>query len=735
MSEDFVSLVGTLEKILYTNPENGFLIGTFITENSIRPITVKGIVFNTHEHETLRLKGSWENHKTYGRQFSIREFMPVEPTSEEGIIRYLSSEVFKGIGKITAERIVKKFGKDTFKIIDSSPKLLSKVKGVGRKQQKSLLDAWDAQRGLRDVMTFLRGVGISHAYAQRIFVKNGLNSIPLIKANPYQLTDIPGIGFLTADGIARNLGFDNNSPHRADAGLLYMLEQQALNGHTCFPRRDLLEKTVQDLNIDSSMLESSIRQLLEDRLLNSDKIEDASGNEQELVSRPRFYKAERRVAENIFRILNSEAYTVYEGESYLIEEQELKVGLKLDPAQREAVEAALQHKVLIITGGPGTGKTTIVRFILGLMRTRIPAIALAAPTGRAAKRITETTGAAASTIHRLLEASNIGFKRDRENPLEQELLILDETSMIDTLLMDSLLEAVPSASRLILVGDVDQLPSVGAGAVLSDLIESGLIPVVRLDHIFRQAADSFITVNAHKVRRGEMPDFSSSNRQTEDDNQLLDFYFIKESNPEKIVEKILLMSTERIPQRFELDPMMDIQVLTPMHRGVTGAINLNRKLQDVINPDAKGLEHLEQWFRIGDKVMQQQNDYEKLVFNGDLGRIVNCDPKTKELHVKFDQQIVHYQGKEIDQLSLAYAITVHKSQGSEYSAVIVPLTTHHYMMLQRNLLYTAITRGKQLVVLIGTDSAIKKAVENEGSTRRFTGLLHQLSELGAAPLF
>ena len=651
------------------------------------------------------------------------------------MVRYLSSEVFKGIGKKTAERIVKKFGKDTFKIIDSSPKLLSKVKGVGRKQQKSVLAAWDDQRGLRDVMTFLRGVGISHAYAQRIFAKNGLNSIPLIKANPYQLTDIPGIGFLTADGIARNLGFDKNSPHRADAGLLYMLEQQALNGHTCFPRKDLLEKTVQELNIDSSMLESSIRQLLEDRLLNSEKIEDASGIEQELVSRPRFYKAERRVAENIFRILNSEAYTVYEGESYLIEEQERKVGLKLDPAQREAVEAALQDKVLIITGGPGTGKTTIVRFILGLMRTKIPAIALAAPTGRAAKRITETTGAAASTIHRLLEASNIGFQRDRENPLEQELLILDETSMIDTLLMDSLLEAVPSASRLILVGDVDQLPSVGAGAVLSDLIESGSIPVVRLDHIFRQAADSIITVNAHKVRRGEMPDFSSSNRQTEDDNQLLDFYFIKESNPEKIVEKILLMSTERIPQRFELDPMMDIQVLTPMHRGVTGAINLNRKLQDVINPDAKGLEHREQWFRIGDKVMQQQNDYEKLVFNGDLGRIVNCDPKTKELHVQFDQQIVHYQGKELDQLSLAYAITVHKSQGSEYSAVIVPLTTHHYMMLQRNLLYTAITRGKQLVVLIGTDSAIKKAVENEGSTRRFTGLLHQLSELGAAPLF
>jgi len=566
MAEDDVNLVGTLEKIVYSNPENGFLIGTFLTENSTRPITVKGIVFNTRERETLRLKGNWENHKVYGRQFSIREFMPVEPTSAEGMVRYLSSEVFKGIGEKTAQHIVNKFGKDTFKIIDSSPELLSKVKGVRKKQQKSLLAAWDEQRGLRDVMTFLRGVGISHAYAQRIFAKNGLNSIPLIKANPYQLTDIPGIGFLTADGIARNLGFDKNSPHRAAAGLLYMLEQQALNGHSCFPRQTLLEKTSQELDIEAEMLESSIRQLLDDSLLHSEKIRNKNADEEELISRPRFYKAEQRVAENIYRILNSEAYTVFEGESSLIDEQERKVGLQLDPAQREAVEAALQHKVLIITGGPGTGKTTIVRFILGLMRPRIPSIGLAAPTGRAAKRITETTGSAASTIHRLLEASNIGFQRDREKPLEQELLILDETSMIDTLLMDSFLEAVPSASRLILVGDVDQLPSVGAGAVLLDLIESGTIPVVRLDHIFRQAADSFITVNAHKVRQGKVPDFSALSQKADAGKELLDFYFIKESNPEKIVEKILLMSTERIPQRFELDPMMDIQVLTPMHR-------------------------------------------------------------------------------------------------------------------------------------------------------------------------
>ncbi|MED5483370.1 MAG: ATP-dependent RecD-like DNA helicase [SAR324 cluster bacterium] len=735
MAEDDVNLVGTLEKIVYSNPENGFLIGTFLTENSAIPITVKGIVFNTRERETLRIKGYWENHKVYGRQFSIREFMPVEPTSVEGMVRYLSSEVFKGIGEKTAQHIVNKFGKDTFKIIDSSPELLSKVKGVRKKQQKSLLAAWDEQRGLRDVMTFLRGVGISHSYAQRIFAKNGLNSIPLIKANPYQLTDIPGIGFLTADGIASNLGFNKNSPHRAAAGLLYMLEQQALNGHTWFPYQTLLEKTAQELDIQVEMLKSSIQQLLDDSLLHSEEIQNINFEEEKLISRPRYYKAEQRVAENIYRILNSEAYTIFEGESSLIDEQERKVGLQLDPAQRDAVEAALQHKVLIITGGPGTGKTTIVRFMLGLMRPRIPSIGLAAPTGRAAKRITETTGSAAFTIHRLLEASNIGFQRDRENPLEQELLILDETSMIDTLLMDSFLEAVPSASRLILVGDVDQLPSVGAGAVLLDLIESGTIPVVRLDHIFRQAADSYITINAHKVRQGKVPDFSALSQKEDADKELLDFYFIKESNPEKIVEKILLMSTKRIPQRFELDPMMDIQVLTPMHRGVTGSIHLNRKLQEKMNPDAKGLQHREQWFRIGDKVMQQQNDYEKQVFNGDLGRIVSCDPKTKELHIKFEQGIVHYQAKELDQLSLAYAITVHKSQGSEYSAVILPLTTHHYMMLQRNLLYTAITRGKQLVVLIGTEAAISKAVENEGTMRRFTGLQYQLSELGLTPLF
>ncbi|MCS5552569.1 MAG: AAA family ATPase, partial [SAR324 cluster bacterium] len=516
----------------------------------------------------------------------------------------------------------------------------------------------------------------------------------------------------------------------ATAGLLYMLEQQVLNGHTCYPLSDLLGKTASELLIEKTSLEEPLNQLIEDRLIHCAEQNDENGEKQKFITRIRYYRAEQRIAENIFRILKSKAYTIFERESSLIEEQERKVGLKLDQAQREAVSAVLKHKVLIVTGGPGTGKTTLVRFILGLMRPKIPSIALAAPTGRAAKRITETTGSSSSTIHRLLEATNVGFQRNRENPLDQELIIIDETSMIDTLLMDSLLEAVPSASRLIIVGDVDQLPSVGAGTVLQDFIKSGSIPVVRLNHIFRQAYGSFITVNAHKVRRGELPSVNKSFKQSDLKNQLQDYYFIEESDQNKIVEKILLLNTERIPQRFKLDPMKEIQVLTPMHRGITGASQLNRNLQEKINPDAKGIEHREQWFRVGDKIMQQQNDYEKQVFNGDLGRVVDCDQDSKELYVKFEQSHIHYKSNELDQLTLAYAITVHKSQGSEYSAVIMPITTHHYMMLQRNLLYTAITRGKQLVVLIGTSAAVRIAVENQGTLNRYTGLLNQFSEWG-----
>ncbi len=725
MNESEITLVGTLERIVFSNPENGFLIATFRKEKSVTPITIKGTVFDVQDQQTLRLKGRWETHPQYGRQFSVSEFMTIEPTSLEGIQSYLASGVFPGIGEKTAARIVKKFGERTFTVIDETPDELLKVKRFTKKQLKGVLEVRESQREFRDVMTFLHGIGISRAFAQRVYSAYGMNAIPVIKSNPFQLTEVSGIGFLSADAVARKLGFDENSPQRAAAGVIFMLEQQALNGHTCFPHNSLREKTVEELRIRKDVVSPTLERLREDRLITGITGSSPDGQTLEMLARPRFANAEQRIVENLHRILESEAFTSFGREDRLLAAEEKRLGIQLDSVQLDAIYASLQNKVLIITGGPGTGKTTLVRFILGVMSRRIPSLALAAPTGRAAKRLTETTGKQASTIHRLLEADNLGFQRNRDQPLEAELLIIDETSMIDTLLMDALLEAVPSPARLVLVGDVDQLPSVGAGMVLRDLIDSGMIPVVRLERIFRQAANSLITVNAHNVRQGVLPELPDSRASAE----LQDFYFIRETEPERIVDKVVLMANERIPARFGFDPFLEIQVLTPMHRGLTGSINLNRRLQAAMNPEGKGFELHEQHFKVGDKVMQQQNDYDKQVFNGDMGMIRACDPQSREVHVEFDQGIVRYNGKDLDQLALAYAISVHKSQGSEYAAVLLPFTTHHYVMLQRNLLYTALTRGKRLVILIGTEKAVRIAVNNAEAHTRYTALPQQFQEL------
>lgn len=723
MPHDQVTLTGTLQRIVYSQPESGFLIGRFLVDDTETAITVKGTVFNVGDHETLKLKGRWHEHPTYGPQFEISEFMPVRPTSLDGMKRYLASGAFKNIGEATAQKIVARFGEDTFETIDRNPQALLRSKVLNRKQFKSLTASWGEQRELREVMSFLHGLGISASYAKKIHDEYGLSSIATIQDNPYRLTEVAGIGFLTADGIARRLGFDENSPERAAAGLLYMLDQQALNGHTCYPEPELSGQTSSELRIHPDVIAGALQQLRRDRLVKA--MEPEEGNQQPtLIARPRFYYAEQRIAENFTRILNTKGFTDFPDPAPLIAEQEQRQKLRLDPIQREAVEAALQHKVLIITGGPGTGKTTIIRFILMLLRPHIPAIALAAPTGRAGKRLAEATGAGASTIHRLLEANNFGFQRNRDEPLEQELLVLDESSMIDTLLMDSLLDAIPSQSRLVLVGDVDQLPSVGAGAILLNCIECGQVPVVRLEHIYRQGEGSRITLNAHAVRQGQLPELE----RVDASGPLRDFYFIREPEPEQVVEKILTLATKRIPERFGMDPLFDIQVITPMHRGVTGTVNLNTRLQAVLNPEGKGLEYREREFWIRDKVMQQQNNYDKQVFNGDMGVIVGCDPVSKNLHVQFDQEVVQYEGKELEQLALAYAISVHKSQGSEYPAVVMPLTTHHYVMLQRNLLYTALTRGKQLVILVGTEQAVKQAVRNDQTLTRYTLLPHEFSQ-------
>ncbi|MGK5095150.1 ATP-dependent RecD-like DNA helicase [Deltaproteobacteria bacterium TL4] len=726
MSQEEVTLVGTLERIIYENPEAGFLIGHFLQEKSSTPITIKGTLFNIALHDTLQLKGRWENHKVYGTQFGVTEFMPVLPTSLEGMERYLASDVFKGIGKRTAKRIVKTFGEQTFDIIDNSPEeLLKKVPRFNKKHFNAIMAVREDQKGIREVMSFLHGLGISQSYAYKIFNKYGFSAVPLIQTNPYQLTEIQGIGFLIADTIARKIGFDENSIERATAGGLYMLEQLASQGHTCYPRALLVQKTHEELKIDVEVLEKAITQSLNDRFLKKHTGSSSpakSGNE--LIARPRYYYAEQRIAENLYRVMSSQAFTSFEHETFLIRKKEAQLNITLDPVQREAIAAALKHKVLIITGGPGTGKTTIIRFILALMHSHIPAIALAAPTGKAAKRLSETTESPASTIHRLLEAGNTGFTKNRENPLDYELLIIDETSMIDTLLMDALLEAIPSSSRLVLVGDVDQLPSVGAGTILLDLIQSKLVPVIRLETVFRQAENSLITVNAHKVRKGQFPNILRS-----ENENLQDFYFIREHDQNRIVDKIITMVTERIPSRFGLDPLMELQVLSPMHRGLTGTINLNQRLQNALNPSTKSLTHRDQLFKVGDKVMQQQNWYEQDVFNGDAGIICEINAETKEIRVEYDQATILYQAGDLDQLLLAYAISVHKSQGSEYPAVILPLTSHHYMMLQRNLVYTALTRGKQLVIIIGTEKALQMAIDNDSPALRYTALNLELDQV------
>ncbi len=723
MSQEEITLIGSIDRIIYEQPETGFLIASFCEEQGKHAITIKGTIFNVSEEDLIQIKGNWENHRIYGKQLAVKEFMPVLPSSSIGIERYLVSEI-PGIGRTTAKRIVKKFGEDTFRVIDESPDDLLEVRRFNKKQLKELLEVWEEKRAEREIITFLHQIGLSPSQTHKVSKHYGLSTIPLIKQNPYQLTELSGIGFLTADQIARELGFDTNSSERAIAGLLYLLKQVSSDGHTCYPRQLLLEKASKDLDIPSDLAESALQQLLQDRLVKSKVITFNEQTGMEMIAHPRLYYAEIKIAEHLYRILKSEAYTEFEDPEPLIASMEYKMKITLDPVQKEAVMEALKHKVLIITGGPGTGKTTIIRFILELVSSEIPTVALAAPTGRASKRLLETTGRKASTIHRLLGASKQGFQKNRDEPIEQELVIIDETSMIDTPLMQSLLDAIPSEARLILVGDVDQLPSVGPGAVLLNLIQSEVIPVVRLETIFRQAANSLITVNAHNVRKGNLLHIERPLPE-----KLLDFYFLREAEPEKIVSKIVTMATERIPKRFGFDPKTEVQVLTPMHRGVTGSINLNKQLQSTLNPSTEQVAHKDWVFKLGDKVIQQQNSYEKEVFNGDVGIITGCDSKTKLLYVAFDSNEVKYEADELEQLSLAYAISVHKSQGSEYPAVILPLTTHHYVMLQRNLLYTALTRGKKLVVLVGMENAVKMAIENASPSLRYTMLQSEFQQI------
>jgi exodeoxyribonuclease V alpha subunit len=656
----------------------------------------------------------------------VVEYKTTVPATVFGIKKYLGSGLIKGLGPVIAGRIVKKFGEKTLDIIENDIEKLTMVEGIGKKRIAMIQNAWNEQKEIRDVMMFLQSHGVSSGYATKIFKQYKNRSIAVVTENPYRLAmDIFGIGFVIADSIADKLGFSRSSPLRIEAGIIYVLHQLSDEGHVFYPYEYLVKKSRETLDVERDAIVEALGGLA---INNKIVLEDLNEGINEFkennkgVYLAKFHLCETSIATRL-KILSTTPKSIRTvNAENALEWVQGQLDIRLAENQANAVRCALENKIMVITGGPGTGKTTIINAILKIFSRLKVKTCLAAPTGRAAKRMSETTGHEARTIHRLLEYSFAkgGFQKNEEKPLDCDLLILDEASMIDTILMHHLIKAVPILATVILVGDVNQLPSVGAGNVLNDIIASGAIPVVELNEIFRQARESRIIVNAHKINSGILPTF-------EDDVPGNDFYFIQQEDPEKVLEIILELTKERIPKRFGLDPVDDIQVLTPMHKGVVGAGNLNTELQKSLNPFQEEITRGNRNFRINDKVMQIRNNYDKEVFNGDIGRIVRIRPDEDEITVMFDGREVPYAFYELDELVLAYAVSVHKSQGSEYPAVVVPVLTQHYMLLQRNLIYTAVTRGRDLVVMVGTRKALAIGVNNDKTKKRFTNLRYRMT--------
>ncbi len=724
------TLEGSLEHVVYSSEETGFGVVKVHVPGRPEPVTVVGALPGVQPGESLRLTGRWVHDRKWGEQFKAESFMTVKPATLAGIERYLGSGLVRGIGKVMAGRMVKHFGLETLDVIDNTPARLAEVEGIGPVRRASIQSAWVEQREIRQVMVFLQSHGVSSSHAVRIWKQYQQQAIQVVKDNPYRLAiDVFGIGFKTADRIARNLGIPVDSPRRAEAGVLHVLGELADEGHVYYPREKLLESAREILEAPPPGGEKTplAPGLLEDAVGAMAAAEELVVDQPQAGEEPAVYLKSLHSAEcglaGALRELQAQpvrpiAIDVEKALAWFEERR----GITFAPEQREAIRQAVTSKVLVITGGPGTGKTTLVNGIIQILERKHRRILLAAPTGRAAKRMTEATGREAKTLHRLLEFSPKGmkFQRDRENPLEADLLILDETSMVDTLLGYHLLKAVPPSCQLILVGDVDQLPSVGPGSVLGDLIRSGSVPVVRLQHIFRQAEQSLIVTNAHRINRGEMPQVV--NREGSD------FFFLTCEEPDEVLATVKDLVRARLPRKYGLDPLRDIQVLTPMHRGTLGAGNLNVELQAMLNPGGVSLQRGSRVLRAGDKVMQIRNNYDLDVFNGDVGRIDAIDEEQQLVHVLFEERRVTYSFGELDELVHAYACTVHKSQGSEYPCVVLPLHTQHFVLLQRNLLYTAVTRGKRLVVVVGSKRAMAIAVRNGETAKRHTGLARRLGE-------
>ena len=715
-------IYGFLERITYYNEENDFLVAKLQEKGKRDLTTIVGNLSGINAGESLKLSGRWVHNKKFGEQFQVETFEVTVPATVHGIKKYLGSGLIKGIGPVMAERIVKRFALETLDIIEKTPERLSEVDGIGPKRIAMITKAWEEQKEIKEIMIFLQGHGVSATYSAKIYKQYGNQSIGVVKENPYRLArDIHGIGFITADKIAQNIGIDPSSLIRAKAGVVYVLNQLTEDGHVYYPEADLIREAQEILKVGQETISRAITELSREREIFLEEI-DKEGNQEAVYLAP-FYVAEVGIAQRLKGLKESSSSIRPIHQEKAIAWVQQRLNIELAEKQKEAVTLAASSKVLIITGGPGTGKTTIITAILKIFQQLKLRILLAAPTGRAAKRMSEATGWEAKTIHRLLEFSpqKRGFKKDQDDPLEADVIIIDETSMVDTLLMYNLLKAIPSQSHLILVGDVDQLPSVGPGNVLRDIIESGIFTVVRLTEIFRQAQESMIVVNAHRINQGEFPLLQVADRK-----EATDFYFIQEEDPEKVLSSLITLCSERIPKRFGFHPVKDIQILTPMHRGVIGVSNLNLELQKTLNSDPSGIIHGSRTFKLGDKVMQITNNYDKDVFNGDIGLISKINREDRELTIDFDGKPIIYDFSDLDEVVLAYAISVHKSQGSEYPAVVLPVMTQHYLLLQRNLIYTGITRAKKLVVLVGTKKTLAIAIKNNKPQERFTNLRKRL---------